>query len=127
MKTIFRAGVAVMVFSAAMMWTPASFAFRCGTSLISEGDRRPRVIELCGEPDHVETWQEERVFSGRGTFFRPEDGHASDRIPEPDPLLVKKSVTVEQWTYNLGPNRFVRYMTFENGTLVSITTGEHGY
>ncbi|MBW1954196.1 MAG: DUF2845 domain-containing protein [Deltaproteobacteria bacterium] len=29
--------------------------------------------------------------------------------------------------YNLGPNRFIRILRFENGRLVDITTGDRGY
>jgi len=36
-------------------------------------------------------------------------------------------VTVEEWEYNLGPGRFIRYLTFENGRLIKITTGDYGY
>ena len=34
---------------------------------------------------------------------------------------------VEVWTYNFGSRTFVRYLEFENGTLVRIETGGYGY
>ena len=127
MKKRFCAVAAVMIFAAAELWAQTAFAFRCGTRLISEGDRLPRVLEFCGEPDHVDTWQEELVFKRHYHSHRHTDRQASDRLSEPESLWVKKYVTVEQWTYNLGTSRLVRYLTFENGLLVRITTGEHGY
>lgn len=37
------------------------------------------------------------------------------------------SVTVDEWTFNLGPTRFMRVLTFHNGSLVEIKTGERGF
>jgi hypothetical protein len=34
---------------------------------------------------------------------------------------------MEEWRYNLGPNRFIRYLGVENGRPVRITTGDCGY
>ena len=39
----------------------------------------------------------------------------------------KTFVVVEEWTYNLGPNRFTRILTFRNNKLVDIRTGGYGY
>lgn len=36
-------------------------------------------------------------------------------------------ITVEEWTYNFGPDKFIRIFTFRNGKLVDIRTGGHGY
>ncbi len=36
-------------------------------------------------------------------------------------------VTVDEWTYNLGPNRFMRIVTFRNGRVTDIRTGGYGY
>ena len=33
-----------------------------------------------------------------------------------NPLLVKEQVKIEEWTYNLGSTRFVRYLRVENGS-----------
>jgi len=30
-------------------------------------------------------------------------------------------------TFNFGPTRFIRYLTFENGILTEINTGKRGY
>ena len=42
-------------------------------------------------------------------------------------LFAKVLVTVEEWEYNLGPGRFIRYLTFESGRLIKINTGDYGY
>ncbi len=35
-------------------------------------------------------------------------------------------VEIEEWTYNLGPSRFIYYLTFENGFLQRIESGAYG-
>ena len=87
-------------------------AMRCGNQLVLIGDRNHDVLRKCGEPDEREERPEKRYFRvfREGGFFE-----------------VLQEVTVEQWTYNLGPNMFIRILRFENGRLVEIETGEYGY
>lgn len=40
---------------------------------------------------------------------------------------VQEKVERERYLYNLGGTRFLRYLTFENGSLVKIDTGEYGF
>ena len=98
-------------------------AFRCGTRLISEGDSKFRVLSTCGDPTHIEIWEEERIYRDyRAPRYRDSENHIYRY-----PAVVKQLVTIERWTYNLGALKFIRYLIFENGSLVEITTGEHGY
>ena len=100
-----------------------AYSFRCGTRVISEGDYKDKVLAECGEPTYIEVWQEERIYK-----YYPKPVYKNDdRRYDKEPLLVKAFVTVEQWTYNLGAYRLTRYLYFENGKLVRIKTGEHGY
>jgi hypothetical protein len=100
-----------------------AFGFRCGTRLISEGDLKARVVAECGKPTHVEVWEEVRVRHDlrRSPFTERE----RDRYREP--LLIKEYITVEEWTYNRGPNRFMHHLIFENGRLREIIIGEYGF
>lgn len=100
---------------------PPAMAFRCGTELISVGDDKEEVRQLCGAPEHVSVWQEERIFRDFSTY-------RSDIQPDRnrEPFLVKQQVLVERWTYNRGSHRLVRYLLFENGRLVEIASGELG-
>jgi hypothetical protein len=99
--------------------------FRCGGRIVVEGDYAYEVIARCGEPDHVEAWQEERI---KRDFYRPlEPQRKRDYELYREPLLVKEYVVIELWTYNLGRQRLTRYLRFENGKLVEITTGDYGY
>lgn len=78
-------------------------AFRCGTDLIQEGDRKYDVIENCGEPD-----------------FR--DRHAGAYLEGIGPVDI-----TETWYYNQGPSRLIRILTFRHGRLRSVETGGRGF
>jgi hypothetical protein len=87
-------------------------ALRCDSRLVSIGDRTFDVRQMCGDPDDRRVRQESRLIR----IFR------EGRLIE---LLVE--VEVEEWTYNLGPYRFIRILRFENDRLVRIDTGGYGY
>ncbi len=81
----------------------------CSEQIISRGDTTADVTAKCGAPSWKDVHQEEfkeRLDSG---------------------LYRTVTVNVEEWTYNLGPNRFVRILTFRNGKLTDIRTGSYGY
>jgi len=80
----------------------------CSEQLVSVGDSKTDVLAKCGEPSlkdsHMEEFREKLDGTERNVF-----------------------VTVEEWTYNLGPTRFVRILTFRNSRLTDIRTGNYGY
>lgn len=81
----------------------------CTEQVVSIGDAKSDVAAKCGEPSLKDVHQEElreRLSSGE---------------------VRKTFVVVEEWTYNLGPNRFTRILTFRNNKLVDIRTGGYGY
>jgi hypothetical protein len=99
--------------------------FRCNGKIVTEGDYAYEVIAKCGEPDSVESWEEDRI---KRDFYRPlEPQRKRDDELYREPLLVKEHVIVELWIYNLGRQRLTRYLRFENGRLVEITTGDYGF
>jgi hypothetical protein len=103
-----------------------SFAFRCGTSVISAGDTKHRVLQQCGEPDYIDSWEEVRILKNYGSTlgFDPRTRPYGEYR---EPILVKEYVTIDVWTYNRGSARFIRYLTFEKGILKEINTGDRGY
>lgn len=105
----------VLVVMAALFSTPASAdSLRCGNHLVTPGDHLLRVEKVCGAPDYTETVVTHRL------------AHVYDpwlRIQLPAELLV----TIEHWTYNLGPRRFMRRVRFENGTVTRIQDLDYGY
>jgi hypothetical protein len=70
----------------------------------------------------VEVWEKVRVKRDFGPWLFEAEMGLSRWSP-----FVKELVTVEEWEYNLGSNRFIRYLRFENGRLIRITVGDYGY
>ena len=112
---------ALLIFSLLLASSVLAADFRCGSNIISSGDRKFDVLRKCGNPANVEVWEEVRIKRDLGArLFLP--GEEPPGFP-----FAKEFVTVEEWEYNLGPGRFIRYLTFENGRLIKITTGDYGY
>ncbi len=82
--------VTVLLFAAA---PGAGAQMRCGNALVQEGDYKAQVLLKCGEPLFRDRFYE-------GVYF---------------PCQV-----IEQWTYDLGSQRFLRLLTFEEGQLREI-------
>ena len=80
----------------------------CDDRIISTGDTKGEVLAKCGEPFYRTSHDEELREQFEETRSR------------------KVVVTVEEWTYNFGPQRFLRIITFRNGKVVDIRTGQYG-
>lgn len=78
----------------------ADDSVRCRDRLVSVGDLKLQVLRACGEPDYREDW------------FRGHHGPFS---------------AVETWTYDLGPNQFIRVFEFSAGRLQSISFDGYGF
>lgn len=87
---------------------------RCRSALITVGDRQSEVVSKCGDPDDV---IERLVY--KSLAVRDRYGNAYREVTVP--------VTIEEWTYNFGPRRFMRLLRFENGELKDIDTLGYGY
>jgi Protein of unknown function (DUF2845) len=93
-----------------------AYAFRCGTRLITEGATRSEVAAKCGDPTEIDR---------RGSILRRPLVWIHGR-----PVTLGDSVVeipVEIWIYNLGPNKLMRKLRFEDGVLVDIDTLGYGY
>jgi hypothetical protein len=91
-----------------------ALALRCGTKLVITGDHKSKILKYCGEPTSVAV----RVIV-RGYVNIPDRKYR--RIPGYGEVLV------EEWTYNFGPRRFMRAITFEDGLVVSVKQLGSGY
>jgi hypothetical protein len=90
----------------------AEGGFRCGTGrVIRNGETEDDVSRKCGDPDAVRTWNETRTE----TFWQ--NGHSVER------QIV---IVHDEWKYDLGRDRLVRYLTFTDGRLCSVATGGYG-
>lgn len=83
-------------------------SFSCEGGIVSTDDRSSDVLAKCGPPDFRDSHQEE-VVQRLGDTKR------------------KVYINVEEWTYNLGPNQFIRIVVLKNGRIVEIRTGPYGY
>lgn len=104
------AAAAALALSAA----PAAAALRCGSSLISPGDHKLKVLHECGPPTLVEN---------RGYQYRTYLPYISS-VEAPTQFV---GGNVEEWTYNFGPRRFMRLVRFSDGEVVRIISLDYGY
>lgn len=119
-----------LVLLTALTWVspaPLPAGVRCSGAVISEGDTTYEARRHCGEPDHIDAWEEERVlreFHRRRTL--DDTDIYSRRRGYREPFLVKETIRVEIWTYDWGYTRLIHHLRFENGKLTEIETGGYG-
>jgi hypothetical protein len=95
----------------------------CDGRIVSSGDSRYEVRSVCGEPDDASQRVEYRTWRGRVAGpCRRLDG----RIVCSDTREQVTEVVIDEWIYDFGRNRFIEFLTFEQGKLVSIRTGGYG-
>ncbi len=98
----------------------ADGGFRCRTGrLVSVGDRMRDVQQRCGEPDAASQRVERRKVKYRYTRWV---GNVEESVIEEREV----EVPIDEWTYDLGRNAFVRYVSFENGVVIDVATGDYG-
>lgn len=110
MKPSARFALFILIVSRAVS---ADTNFRCGNQLVYEGDSMAKVESLCGTP----TQRAHSTLVKPQTFWR--DGRPYS--------LGETIVQVDTWTYNFGPQKFMREMRFEDGNLVRIDALGYGY
>ena len=108
---------AIQLFGLCLLAASPSFAaIRCGTKLVSEGATRSEVAAKCGEPTEVVTQKSVLrrpvIWTNGRPYFIGED-------------FIE--VQVEAWIYNLGPNKLMRRLRFEDGVLTEIESLGYGY
>jgi hypothetical protein len=98
----------------------ADEGFRCeGGRLVSTGDHMHEVRNKCGDPDAADQRVEKRTRKER--VRRWVRGVAEEVTEEREVEVV-----LDEWVYDLGPRRFIRTVTFENGRVVHVETGGRG-
>lgn len=106
-------------------------SFRCKGRIISIGEDKTEVLDICGEPEHSEQWEEWHYVEK----LDDEDGYNDDiywkkngsRIHHRNPVMVKQLFRMERWVYNFGSTQFKRYLEFKNNELIKIETGDKGH
>ena len=130
MRARFRVTIRILLFCCLINIAFPAYgsALRCGSRLISEGDTKSRLLAVCGEPQNIEFWEEERTYRYHPWVkykYNYSIQHYEDEFQKPH--LTKELVLVEEWTYNHGPHKFMDYVRLEKGRVKKIVKGEHGY
>ena len=108
-----RASLAGLLAALAAFAPPAAgweSSVRCDGGIVSVGDLRLDLLGKCGRPAWVEARDESRMTS----LPLGESRVATE--------IVEAVVTVEQWTYDFGPNRLMQRVRFVAGQVDSIVT-----
>lgn len=96
----------------------------CNQRIVSTGDSRYQVRSTCGEPDDATQRVEYRTLRGRVAGPCTRSG-GKTRCGQTEEIVVE--IVVDEWTYDFGRNRFIQFVTFEQGRLVSVRSGSYGY
>jgi hypothetical protein len=98
----------------------ADEGFRCKSGrLVSVGDAMKDVRDRCGDPDEAFTRTEKRKIKHK---YTRRIGNVEESVVEEQEV----EVPLDEWTYDLGPRSFTRYVTFENGRVIQVATGDYG-
>lgn len=129
--------------------THAFNTLRCNDRLVSLGDYKQNVNEVCGPPTFIDTQQEVKTVKTYQKIRRKDaDYHEygskngedekkhkgkyrdGDRSFDRDYRLVNEQtflINIEEWTYNFGSSSFIQTLVFENDQLASIIAGSYGF
>jgi hypothetical protein len=98
----------------------ADSGFRCGTGrIVQAGDHMYEVRDRCGEPDAVTTRVVKRTVRQKVVRWV---ANAAEEVEEERQV----DVILDEWVYDLGETRFVRYVAFENDRVIDVATGSRG-
>ena len=104
-----KVSVLMLALVVLVFWETPAFAFQCNDRIVSIGDAQADVMMKCGGPT-LQDSREENII---------------ERIDTD--VMIKRTIIIDEWTYNLGPDSLTRTLRFENGELVDIQTGNYGY
>jgi hypothetical protein len=108
---------------------PAAQAMlRCGNQIITPGDPQAKVAAHCGEPVSVKSVNVLRA--GIPRWQTPSFSGARRPVSSRELLHHQRSVVqvpVEIWLYNLGPNKLMKEVEFEEGRVVGMESLGYGY
>jgi hypothetical protein len=114
------AGLALLLMAVGAAPAGAEESFRCQGRLVSKGDGKYDVHKKCGDPDAVTQRTDKRKLRER---VRRWIGNVMEEVTEEREV----EVIVQEWTYDLGPQRFVRVVDFENDRVVAVHARDYGH
>jgi len=93
--------------------TSNAYAMRCGTRIITKGDHVSKLLRYCGEPDFAQSRAAQRSYHNRfGQILF---------------TGLYEEILIQEWTYNLGPNKLMRVVKMENGVITQVQHLGYGY
>jgi len=101
--------------------TNAADGLRCKNRLVAVGHTTYDVQALCGPPDHAERHVVTRAVRNQVRGACAFGARCSSAV------IDTVDVTIDEWTYDFGTNRLVQYLTFEDGKLVVVRSGNYGH
>ena len=102
--------------------TASADNIRCQNRLVSTGSTKYDVQALCGAPDATERRTERRLVRRQITT------RCADAVTWCTSYIEDSvDVPVEEWTYDFGTQRFLQYLTFEDGKLLNVRSGGYGH
>jgi len=97
----------------------AEKTLRCQGRLVYLGDTKVKVLDKCGDPDKIDHWEEDHNSYISQIYDYDKEQYIK-------PKLIKGPTLMERWTYNMGSNKFIRYLYFQNGELTKMEMDEKG-
>jgi len=95
----------------------AEKTLRCQNRLVYLGDTKAKVLDKCGDPDQLDQWEEDH-----NSYISQIYDYEKERYIAPK--LIKGPILMERWTYNMGSNKFIRHLYFQNAELTKIEMDE---
>jgi hypothetical protein len=113
-----------IAFTLCLLFSSPLFALRCGHSLVSLGDVRSYVTEICGEPSSIESHYERRGNAnhadGTQYYFNGRHRSPGSSLSYGQSNYAEIEVLIEDWHYDFGSERLRKVLHFENGRLIDI-------
>ena len=115
---------AVLTASAVFSNTAAAVDMFCQNRIVSEGSTMYDVQALCGAPDAINRRIESRRVRRLVDVPCSTPRGATGCVAYVDQAV---EVEIQEWTYDFGPYRFLTYLSFADGTVQDIRTGNYGH
>ena len=114
--TVILLAAAMTAMASSSSFSTSSDTFRCPNgTLVRVNDKLATVVIKCDPPTYVTKRQVTGIRPGYP--WAPDGGYYGHY----------EKIEIEEWIYNLGPTSFLMYLTFTNGVLSSIESGDYGY
>lgn len=93
-------------------WAMENPTMICPKGIVSDGDYQVEVLAKCGEPAAKIRREEKR-------FEKVRDGGREKTLAS--------TVTIDEWTFNFGPQEFLQLVVIEDGRVKRIESLGYGY